>query len=271
MSWMLVVGGGLALAAFSWQYGWWRPTVRLDATRILMYHMITLHRPKARFNKLRVEPDQFERQIAWLKKHEWTFVCMSELGPSPNKKKRVALTFDDGYRDNLLVADQVLEKFNACATLYLVVDRHGRDWSSTKSKRHTEGELRREPKLLDSDVEQLLRSGRWELGAHTVTHSYLLGLSEAERKAEIIDGKRLLEERFQVPIESFAYPFGIYQEQDVLSVGQAGFHTAVTTRQGISDVESGKPLELKRLKVSGNDGLFSFKLRIRTGKCRWKD
>lgn len=268
---MLVCGGVFVLAAFSWQYGWWRPTVRLDAPRILMYHMITLHRPKARFNKLRVEPDQFERQVAWLKEHGWTFVFMSELGPDSKAKKRVALTFDDGYRDNLLVADKVLEKWKARATLYLVVDRHGRDWSSTKSERHNDGELRREPKLLDSDVERLLQSGRWELGAHTVTHSYLLGLSTARRKTEVVDGKRLLEERFGVSVESFAYPFGAYTKQDVENVSQAGFRTAVTTRQGISDAENGKALELKRVKVSGNDGMFAFKLRMRTGKCRWKD
>ena len=75
-----------------------------------MYHMVSEHKRGARFNKLRVKPGEFEKQIHWLKKQGFQFVFASELA---TKKKfanhTVCLTFDDGYADNLAVVDPVLE------------------------------------------------------------------------------------------------------------------------------------------------------------------
>ena len=49
---------------------------------------------------------------------------MSEIEEYDNSEKVVAITFDDGYLDNYTQAYPLLKKYNACATLYLVVDRH---------------------------------------------------------------------------------------------------------------------------------------------------
>lgn len=46
--------------------------------------------------------------------------------------KTIAITFDDGYLDNLQNAYPILEKYQAKATVYVVVDRHDRDWSTYK-------------------------------------------------------------------------------------------------------------------------------------------
>ena len=255
---------------FSMQYGWWRRSVDFAKPRLLMYHMINNHVPKARYNKLRVPPDEFERQLRWLIRNQWNFIFMSELD-APVASKSVALTFDDGYRDNLLNADPLLEKYGAKATLYLVTDRHDRDWSTYKKAHHDSGELAAVPKLLDADVEYLLSTGRWELGAHTVTHANLLDANEEEREREIEACKSHLETKFNSVVSTFAYPFGLYGTDDVKSVSNAGYETAVTTVQGISEDMKAEALELRRVKISGNEGPLSFRIRMRTGKCRWKD
>lgn len=270
VNWIVVGGAVVAALIVSFQYAWWRPTVNYAIPRILMYHMISRQKPKARFNKLRVDPAEFERQIRWLHEDGWEFLLMSELDTSTSRKC-VALTFDDGYRDNLLIADPILEKYGARATLYLVVDRHDRDWSKTKKIHHSDGELMNEPKLLDADISQMLRSGRWELGAHTMTHANLRTVSNDKRTSEIRASKSDLEDRFGTSVSSFAYPFGIFGQQDIDTVNEAGYRTAVTTEQGISQDFARERLELRRVKVGGHDGLLSFKLRIRTGKCKWKD
>ena len=128
-----------------------------------------------------------------------------------------------------------------------------------------------EPKLLDADINQMLHSGRWELGAHTRTHAVLSSLGSVQRRAEIEESKRDVEERFHTSVSSFAYPFGIFEPEDVDMVDQAGYRTAVTTMQGISRDFDKERLELRRVKVGGHDGLLSFRLRMRTGKCRWRD
>jgi len=267
---MLYAAAGLLLllfAAFSHRFAWWRPAVDYRHPRILMYHMVSEPRPGARFNKLRVAPAQFERQLRCLRDGGWHFAFMADLeNPEALPPKTVVLTFDDGYADNLLHADPLLAAYGACATLYLVEDRFDRDWSTSKKAHHDSGELMREPKLDDEQVRELLSSGRWELGGHTYSHANLLRLDDAGRRREIVAARQSLAEHFAAPLRSFAYPFGLYADADVQVVREAGFRTAVTTREGIPRDLGAEALELPRVKVSGRDGLLAFRLRLRSGR-----
>ena len=232
--------------------------------------MVSRHKPRATFNKLRVDPIEFEEQIKWLHESGWKFLFMSQLQHSIPRQS-VVITFDDGYRDNLLLADPILKKYNARATVYLVVDRHERDWSTAKKSHHAGGELMQEPKLLDQDVDAMLNSGRWEIGAHSITHPNLMAVNAARRRDEILGSKQELENRFRVEVDSFAYPFGMFTQEDVDCAEISGYRTAVTTCQGISEDLKAERLQLRRVKISGQDGLMNFKLRMRTGKCRMRD
>ena len=266
----LAAASALALAtlvAFCWRFAWWRRRVPYRHPRILMYHMVSPPRPGARFNKLRVHPSAFERQLSWLAANGWRFIFLSELdAEQTGARKTVAITFDDGYRDNFLAAHPLLEKYGAKATLFLVEDRFDRDWSAAKNPRHDDGELRREPKLADGDIRAMLAAGTWELGAHTATHPVLPSLDAAGRAREIGGAKAALERRFRVPVESFAYPFGIFGEADRRAVAAAGYRWAVTTNAGISTDLEADAHTLKRIKVSGKDSLFAFRLRLWTGQ-----
>ncbi|MEL7044477.1 MAG: polysaccharide deacetylase family protein [Pseudomonadota bacterium] len=259
-----------ALAAallFSRRYAWWRATVPYRHPRILMYHMVSEPRSGAKFNKLRVSPASFEAQLRWLRDEGWHFALMSELFAGESlPEKTVVLTFDDGYADNLVAADPIMQRYGARATLYLVADRFDRDWSTSKKAHHDSGELMHEEKLTDEQVDQLLASGRWELGGHTRTHINLARASEVQRREEIEDTRHSLAERFGQAMDSFAYPFGIYAQADVAAAREAGFRSAVTTVEGISRDLERDALELPRVKVSGKDSLAAFRLRMRTGQ-----
>lgn len=269
MSWLAL----LPVAALLWlsaRYAWWRPAVDESRPRILMYHMVSEHRPGAKFNGLRVPPAMFARQLAWLRDNGYTFVTMSELVQGGLPPKCVAITFDDGYRDNLLQADPLLARYGAKATVYLVLDRHDRDWSTAKKAHHDSGELAREAKLSDEEVRLLLASGRWELGSHTLTHANLARCDDAQRAREIGDSRRQLEQQFGTTVTSFAYPFGIFGEQDVQAARAAGYTSAVTTLDGIDPHPYAEPLRLSRVKVSGKDNFIAFVLRMRGGKRGWR-
>lgn len=257
---------GLAGTAFSCRYAWWRRRVDYRHPRVLMYHMIRDPLAGGRFNKLRVRPREFERQLEWLVDNGWRFAFLSELGTLGDAAKTVILTFDDGYRDNYLNAHSLLAKYGAKATLFLVVDRMDRDWSVSKKAHHDSGELRDEAKLADSEVRAMLDSGIWELGVHTLTHALLPDLPAAAKQREIAGAKAALESRFGVETLSFAYPFGIYQAEDPAAVADAGYRFAVTTEAGISRDTNAEALALKRIKVSGKDGPLAFVLRLRTGR-----
>ena len=116
----------------SLKFAWWLPSKNLQKTRIMMYHMIAEHPSHKKKTGLRVSPLMFEKQLKWFSDNGWSFIKMSELSKYENSEKIVAITFDDGYEDNYLAALPLLKKYNACATLYLVIDRHENDWSVKK-------------------------------------------------------------------------------------------------------------------------------------------
>lgn len=257
----------ILLIAFSYKYAWWKSAVDWKRPRVLMYHMVREHIDGAKFNKLRVKPKEFEKQIAWMKAEGFHFVTMQELQDNwgQHPEKTVAITFDDGYLDNLENAYPILGKYNAKATIYVVVDRHDRDWSTYKKVHHNSGELAREAKLNDEQVKFLAHSGWVEIGSHTMTHANLAKLDDAECLVELTESKQRLEQLIQQPVSSFAYPFGIYSARDVALVKQAGYHNAVTTIEGI-DGEQPDFMQLQRIKISGKDSLFVVKLRLKLGK-----
>ena len=261
---------GLAFAAVSFRFAWWRPRVPERHPRVLMYHMVREPIPGARFNKLRVPPAMFAKQVAWLKENGWHFAFVSELGRDDLPPKTVAITFDDGYRDNLWAAHPVLAEHGAKATLFLVMDRHDVDWSAERKAHHDEGELMREEKLSDPQVMEMLASGLWEIGAHTISHSPLPSLDQADKRAEIVGGREALEGKFSVRVQSFAYPFGLFDDKDVALVREAGYSFAVTTEPGVSRDLRAEALRLKRVKVSGVEGMFAFALRMSRGRRGWK-
>jgi peptidoglycan/xylan/chitin deacetylase (PgdA/CDA1 family) len=146
-----------------------------------------------------------------------------------------------------------------------VVDRHNRDWSVAKKAHHDSGELAREPKLTDEQVRELLASGLIELGSHTLTHPNLPASDAAKRWQEIAQSKQVLEQTFGVTVNSFAYPFGLYDPSDVDRIKRAGYTNAVTVAEGVESQYLDRPFELRRVKISGKEGMFGFHMRLRRG------
>lgn len=252
----------------SWKYAWWKKTVNYKYPRILMYHMISNHIKGAKFNSLRVSPSMFEKQIAYLSSNGWSFYTMSEIAQKkeilPNKS--IAITFDDGYEDNFTNALPILEKYNAKATIYLVVDRHGREWSSLRKAKNNSGELKKESKLHDNQIHKMISSGLIEIGSHTITHPNLSKLDYQQKYLEIFESKKMIENLFNVECNSFCYPFGIFDEDDVRLVQDSGYTNATTTKTGISNLGQENIFKISRITVSGKDNFLSFLLKLRHGK-----
>ena len=82
-----------------------------------------------------------------------------------------------------------------------------------------------------------LAAGAWvEIGAHTLTHPVLAGLSAAEQQQEIEGSKRRLEALIGKRVTSFAYPYGKknhYTRQTVRTVEASGFACACSNFGGL--------------------------------------
>lgn len=114
-----------------WQY---QNAIR-PRTFILMYHRVT---------DLEIDPwglsvskQNFEEQIAALKKN-YKVICLNELLDRKAEHRLednlVAITFDDGYRDNYYNAFPILEKYNATATFFVnseIIEKQIEFWPDT--------------------------------------------------------------------------------------------------------------------------------------------
>ncbi|HSR73764.1 MAG TPA: polysaccharide deacetylase family protein [Sulfurovum sp.] len=253
---------------FSYRYAWWKRAVDYRYPRILMYHMVRNAIPGKKFNSLRVSPEEFERQIRYLYEKGWRSYTMTEAVAQKDHlpEKSVVITFDDGYQDNLLNALPILQKYGFKATIYLVNDRHERDWSGYRKAKNEGAGLKDEPKLSDDEVRELLKSGLIEIGAHTLTHANLKTLDAIGSHREICGSKKQIEAQFQTACQSFAYPFGLYEAKDEKIVADCSYTNAVTTEVGIADLHKCDPFKIPRITVSGKDNFFAFWLKLRTGK-----
>jgi peptidoglycan/xylan/chitin deacetylase (PgdA/CDA1 family) len=258
----------LLIIYYSYKYAWWKTPIDYKKPRILMYHMVRTHIKTSKFNGLRVDPNMFEKQIKYLVDSGWTFYTISELVQNKDNlpEKSIAITFDDGYEDNFTNAFPILEKYNVKATIYLVVDRHDREWSSKRKAKNNSGELMHEPKLQDSQIQTMIDSGLIEIGSHTLTHDNLSTIGSEQKYNEIYKSKTKIEESFNIKCNAFCYPFGIMDNEDWKLVKDAGYTNATTTVKGIDNLNSTNPYLISRITISGKDNFYTFKLKLKTGK-----
>lgn len=115
----------LYFSGISALYGWTQSRIqRKNAAIVLMYHSV----PEASAARWidpcnRLSPVAFERQMKYLASHRYVIsidrlVQQLEQG-EPIQPGTVAITFDDGYLDNLTVAAPILAKYDLPATIYL--------------------------------------------------------------------------------------------------------------------------------------------------------
>lgn len=88
---------------------------------VLMYHHV--NRLKDSFT---ISPDDFQTQMEYLARKNYQTLFLNELIDSLKKgkdKRRMVLTFDDGYLDNWVYAYPILKKYNLKATIFVVTSR----------------------------------------------------------------------------------------------------------------------------------------------------
>ncbi|MBI4516683.1 MAG: polysaccharide deacetylase family protein [Deltaproteobacteria bacterium] len=133
------------------------------------------------------------------------------------------LTFDDGYANTYEVALPILARHGFSATVFVVTGFVNRtiDW-------RWPGRWQRQPAPLTwNQVREFCAAGL-EIGCHTVTHPDLRWLSPAAAEDEIVGARNEIEDRIALPVETFAYPFGLVGAA-ASSIARREFRAACTT------------------------------------------
>lgn len=215
---------------------------------IIMYHSINPDNQGGK-SLLVVTPENFRRQMRFLKEHRYNVISLEEAVRFIKNKKRpsgrtIAITFDDGFKDNYTYAFPILKEYNFPATIFIVVNEVG---------------VPPESRLSWDEIRAMQESGLVTFGSHTVTHPNLEGVTSAETLENEIQGsKKILEEKLGRGVTSFSYPGGKFTKAAKQAVIDAGYELAVATSPG-KRVPDNDIFVTKRLRISRNcDNLFVF-------------
>ncbi|MBI3620186.1 polysaccharide deacetylase family protein [Candidatus Roizmanbacteria bacterium] len=190
---------------------------------IIMYHYVEYVKDVNDLvrKKLNITPDLFERQLSTLKYSKYKTYFVKDVpgmldGQVQISSRSAVLTFDDGYEDFYTDVFPLLKKYDMRATLYVINDYVGRRGF-----------------LTEPQIKELSRSGLVEIGAHTLDHIYLKRAPESLVRTQIFASKKRLEEMIGMPVMTFAYPYGAFNNETTAVVRQASFSAAVSVVPGI--------------------------------------
>jgi len=283
---------------------------------ILIYHRIL--KPATDPQLLCVSPGNFAEQLKYLNDN-FNVMSLDDMVAGVKEKKlpekAVAITFDDGYVDNLEFAKPVLVKHNVPATVFVSTGYTGKncefwwdelevllltnsslphalklkiggkdfEWKTGKpliqgspqwtvldaenptpnhfiyrelhkllkpisySERESllesiaaQSGIKRQCRehyrpMTESEIMQLAEGGLVSIGAHTVTHPALSGLTKAEQQTEIMKSKLALERILGKNVDGFSYPYGslnAFNKDSVEVVNALKFNYACANFQG---------------------------------------
>lgn len=220
---------------------------------VLLYHSV--HPSSVHAS---VTPDVFRSHLEWLRAHCDVIPfreVLDQTSRSDPTRPTVAVTFDDGFIDNYRYAWPLLLEHEVPATFFVttglvegnreVRNRFMRMLGATEEE--TVG-------LTWSQLREMLDSGM-EVGAHTVSHANLAWEDVRAVRWEIEQAKDLLESRLEIPILSFAYPFGKpkhhFTSATMRIVEDVGFVMAAAVNyRGVRPDEN--PLHVPRFAITGD-------------------
>ena len=228
--------------------------LRLDT--VLMRHeavVVAFHRVRDDADltdSLTIHSRTFESYCRFFKRF-FNVVPLAELvetlhaGQAPHRA--LAITFDDGYRDNFQHAAPILEKLSLPATFFVVSRWVGTSivpfWDRDRGVQY--------PWMTWEHLRDLHRRG-FTIGAHTRTHVDLGTVSGDDAQQEIAGAREDLEHALGTPVQTFAYPFGGREhltEANRARVKAAGFRCCCSGFGGTVS-RATDPFQLPRVPIS---------------------
>jgi peptidoglycan/xylan/chitin deacetylase (PgdA/CDA1 family) len=186
---------------------------------ILKYHSVGLHSYSG------LSPTKLRSDLSYLS-DRYEIVDLPEVIDSlDNSTKRIALTFDDGYRDFYTRVLPILDSLNVPATVFLI--SHTLEHPSFNHAQRSSIEF---SYVTKTQAKTLASHPLVTIGNHTKTHPYLDEVEPGdELHSEIVGAKDYLESTLNTTVDRFCYPAG--RLSDAAQATVASTHRYAVTTQ----------------------------------------
>jgi peptidoglycan/xylan/chitin deacetylase (PgdA/CDA1 family) len=206
---------------------------------ILMYHVINPPPAGAPFPGLYVSPGEFAAQMQALATAGYHAVTMDQMlaywrhGTPLPPGKPVVLSFDNGYQSQYTQALPVLRRLG---------------WVGVENIQLS-GLPPSQGGLSQPQIHGLLSAG-WELDTQGYSHADLITLNAEQLRYQVATTRKVIQDRYHVPVNWFCYPSGHYNATVIAAVREAGYVGSTTVVPGWADPQE-DPYRLPRLRVLG--------------------
>lgn len=251
----------LALLSFAGMLVWqvkgaaWRAeyaAYRKTGAPVLMYHAVGTEYGPDWPKSLIMPPALFEEHLRYLKQEGYTMVSVEQLAhrleQGESVDKYVALSFDDGYRDNRTNALPIMQKYDAKGSFFVINKEMG-------DKYHMD----------EAQIKEMIAAGM-ELGSHTYSHAPLAKIDTKYLVWELDTSRYWLKKKFDgYIVRTLAYPNGSYNKTVIEAARKYGFYRALTGHIGLNTATTYReaPMEMFRVTVADDgNGLEGFKKRL---------
>lgn len=217
---------------------------------ILMYHSIIDNDEQS------ISIKSFKKQMHLMKTMGYQTIKFNEL--KENNEKKFIITFDDAYENVFINAFPILRKLGFNAVCFIVANKigHYNDWDKNKNKF-------KKMKIMNFEqINEWLKNG-FSIGSHTLDHVDLTKLNRNDKIDQIVNSKKHLNRLFNTEIDTFAFPFGSYDDETQNIINE-NYDYAVTTKRSRFVKNKFNNKLLPRVPVSKNDNFFKFFLKIKT-------
>jgi peptidoglycan/xylan/chitin deacetylase (PgdA/CDA1 family) len=222
--------------------------------RIFLYHSVGVGITE-QFYGTSLPTAAFRRQMQLLsQRSDLTVTNLSDSQPT-DSRFRVAISFDDGYRDNLHIAAPILTEMKITAMFFVTASfvGNGPDY------------------LSPPELQELASLPGMAIGSHGLTHCRLTACDDRGLRRELTDSRQFLEDLIGKPVTAISYPHGAINHRVRNAAIQAGYIVGATSRYGINGPRQDR-LCLHRCEIVSQDTERVFVQKLSGGwdwRGRW--
>jgi len=233
---------------------------------VLMYHRIVDNK----YDDTGVSyvlPSVFISQMKYLCENGYYFASLDEVvkfvkGEIKLPKKTIAITFDDGFKDNYINAFPFLKENSIKATIFINTYSIGKKLSHYEifSKKHPRWRQNIFYQFLTwEEIKEMSYHGI-EFESHTHFHSKLSEINNQDIENDILLSKNIIEKNLNKNVKYLSYPYGVYDDRIINIAKKLKFEAA----WGITSKNVKPKMNVYALprKASTNSQLERFKVLI---------